>query len=314
MRRISIAAIVFLMASTIYAQWQPNDPAQTSTIYYNGGNVGIGTSSPLGRFHVQSPSLDAHFRSTPGVTTGYARLFVNNDAGRGATFYSYGSAFPGNYFASVPYADLNLLVGYSLNAFVIGTNSAVPLIFGTGPGPVERVRIAANGNVGIGTTTPTSKLHVVGDANFTGTVTGGNIQAKYQDIAEWVEVGHDLAPGTVVVLDSERSNAVQASATPYDSAVAGVISAQPGLILGEGGTGKEMVATTGRVRVRVDATSDPIRIGDLLVTGSKAGTAIRSKPVLIEGQPFHRPGTIIGKALEPLASGEGEILVLLSLQ
>jgi hypothetical protein len=29
---------------------------------------------------------------------------------------------------------------------------------------------------------------------------------------------------------------------------------------------------------------------------------------------FHQPGTIIGKALEPLASGKGEILVLLSLQ
>lgn len=29
---------------------------------------------------------------------------------------------------------------------------------------------------------------------------------------------------------------------------------------------------------------------------------------------IHCPGTIIGKALEPLASGTGEILVLLSLQ
>jgi hypothetical protein len=29
---------------------------------------------------------------------------------------------------------------------------------------------------------------------------------------------------------------------------------------------------------------------------------------------MHAPGTIIGKALEPLAGGKGEILVLLSLQ
>jgi hypothetical protein len=29
---------------------------------------------------------------------------------------------------------------------------------------------------------------------------------------------------------------------------------------------------------------------------------------------MHRPGTLIGKALEPLSEGEGEILVLLSLQ
>jgi hypothetical protein len=29
---------------------------------------------------------------------------------------------------------------------------------------------------------------------------------------------------------------------------------------------------------------------------------------------MHMPGTLIGKALEPLATGKGEILVLLSLQ
>ena len=32
------------------------------------------------------------------------------------------------------------------------------------------------------------------------------------------------------------------------------------------------------------------------------------------GTQIHRPGTIIGKALEPLDKGTGEILVLLSLQ
>jgi hypothetical protein len=75
-----------------------------------------------------------------------------------------------------------------------------------------------------------------------------------------------------------------------------------------------MVATTGRVRVRVDATRVPIRVGDLLVTSDKEGVAMRSMPVDLGGTPIHRPGTLIGKALEPLASGTGEILVLLSLQ
>jgi hypothetical protein len=36
--------------------------------------------------------------------------------------------------------------------------------------------------------------------------------------------------------------------------------------------------------------------------------------VEILGIKMHRPGTLIGKALEPLPSGEGNILVLLSLQ
>lgn len=39
-----------------------------------------------------------------------------------------------------------------------------------------------------------------------------------------------------------------------------------------------------------------------------------SVPGEIGGVRIHRPGTIIGKALEPLAQGTGEILMLLSLQ
>jgi hypothetical protein len=39
-----------------------------------------------------------------------------------------------------------------------------------------------------------------------------------------------------------------------------------------------------------------------------------SEPMEINGRKFHQPGTILGKALEPLAKGEKDILVLLSLQ
>jgi hypothetical protein len=41
---------------------------------------------------------------------------------------------------------------------------------------------------------------------------------------------------------------------------------------------------------------------------------MKSQPLEIAGEQIHRPGTLIGKALEPLAKGTGEILVLLSLQ
>ena len=173
----------------------------------------------------------------------------------------------------------------------------------------------STGNVGIGTGSPTSKLHVSGDGRITGNlVVEGNIAAKYQDLAEWVPSSQSLLPGTVVVLDHTKSNQVIASSQAYDTRVAGVISLQPGIALGEAGEGKVLVATTGRVKVRVDATNAPIQVGDLLVTSDIAGVAIKSKPINVSGIELHRPGTLIGKALEPLAKGEGEILVLLSLQ
>lgn len=156
-----------------------------------------------------------------------------------------------------------------------------------------------------------------GGGNFTfpgDVVVNGNIAAKYQDVAEWVPAAHALPAATVVVLNPLKSNQVRASSQAYDTRVAGVVSAQPGLILGERGADKVMVATTGRVKVKVDARRAPIHIGDLLVTSDQEGVAMKSEPLNVGGAQLHRPGTLIGKALEPLESGVGEILVLLSLQ
>jgi hypothetical protein len=123
-----------------------------------------------------------------------------------------------------------------------------------------------------------------------------------------------LSPGTVVVIDPEASNHVLAAVKPYDTRVAGVVSAQPGLLLGDAADGKIKVAHMGRVRMKVDASLGAIAVGDLLVTSATPGHAMRSAPVDLGGVSIHRPGTVVGKALEPLAEGQGEILVLLTLQ
>ncbi len=140
------------------------------------------------------------------------------------------------------------------------------------------------------------------------------IGAVYQDVAEWVPAAAEMVNGTVVVLDGDARDTVMPSDRAYDTRVAGVVSAQPGVLLGVEGPSKAKIATAGRVKIRVDASHAAIRAGDLRVTSDKPGLAMRSEPVDLAGVKIHRPGTLIGKALGPLERGEGEILVLLSLQ
>jgi hypothetical protein len=152
-------------------------------------------------------------------------------------------------------------------------------------------------------------------ASFAGNVVvNGNIGAKYQDVAEWVDSGEPLEAGTVVIIDKTATNRVLASKKSYDGSVAGAISPQPGVVLGEPGPGRVLVAQSGRVRIKADAKFGAIRPGDLLVTSPTKGHAMRSKPVKIGDHLVHRPGTVIGKALEALPKGQGEILVLITLQ
>jgi hypothetical protein len=119
---------------------------------------------------------------------------------------------------------------------------------------------------------------------------------------------------TVVVVDPAAANGVRMSTSAYDVGVAGAVSAQPGVLLGERSASRSLVAQSGRVRIKADAGYGAIRPGDLLVTTPTPGYAMKSTPVVVNGVAMHRPGTIVGKALEPLAGGKGEILVLLTLQ
>ncbi|MBI3603924.1 MAG: fibronectin type III domain-containing protein [Nitrospirae bacterium] len=265
-------------------------------IVRNSGNVGIGTTGPARSLHVYGTTGNLLKIENNGTGNAVMEIQSDNNAQTAVNFLDSAGSAQGQI------------------AYYQGTANNYMRFTTLG---TERMRIDSSGNVGIGgapSTIATTKLQVTGDANFTGTVTGGNIVANYQDVAEWVPSPAPLASGTVVILDMEHNNQVIASTHAYDTKVAGVISEMPGLLLGVAGENKVKVATTGRVRVKVDASKSAIKVGDLLVTSDKPGVAMVSQPVDVNGVSMHRPGTIVGKALEPLAEGEGEILVLLSLQ
>jgi hypothetical protein len=295
---------LMLIAGSAFGQWTA---ATTPGYIFTNSGVGIGTSAP-------NPSYSLDISSTLGsriftsAPTGFGGMTVQNDTTALGAFLTLGSG-RSDVYAGIPAANWTvfLTTGAASNGFIIQTFTPRPLVFGTNN--AERIRIDGFGNVGIGTKTPTAALDVNGSINVS-----GNIAAKYQDIAEWVPSEASLDAGTVVVLSTDLANHVTRSVLAYDTKVAGVISDRPGLILGEARTDSSKVATSGRVKVKVDATRHPLRIGDLLVTSDTPGYAMYSEPLDLGGIRLHRPGTIVGKALEPLAEGRGEILVLLSLQ
>jgi hypothetical protein len=321
-----LVALLALSAAPAFAQWTTSGTNISNT---NSGNVGIGTASPGSRLTVVGPVQNGVYTvqidSTAGGQAGsqHGILLIGTSA---TTYLTAGAT---SITGSAPHLNINAADNTNFSATFGNTGgfgrvlrlrsssaTTIPVLQVEGNnGGTVGLSALANGNVGIGTGSPTSTLHVVGNGTITGNLTvSGNLAAKYQDVAEWVESSQDLEPGTVVVIDTTKQNQVVASMQAYDSRVAGVISLRPGLTLGEQGERRVLVATTGRVKVKVAAQNGPIQIGDLLVTSEKTGVAMKSVPIEIGGAHIHRPGTLIGKALESLQTGTGEILVLLSLQ
>ncbi|MFC1623920.1 hypothetical protein ACFL28_01185 [Candidatus Omnitrophota bacterium] len=115
------------------------------------GNVGIGRTNPLLSLHVERVLTDAYDPAT-GSTHEMLRLQNTNvsDAivGTGIRFQSRGADGAGSAIAG-----LRVDTGDGELAFITSTGNTY----------AEAVRIDENGNVGIGITVPTDKLHVVGD-------------------------------------------------------------------------------------------------------------------------------------------------------
>jgi len=140
-------------------------------------------------------------------------------------------------------------------------------------------------------------------------ITGGSDLSEQFDVDS---TGHVAEAGMVVSIDPARPGKLQISTMAYDNKVAGIVTGGRGLGSGVllGAEGYDCnVALAGRVYCNVDATEQAVVPGDLLTTSDMPGYAMKVTDYT------RAQGAIIGKAMEPLDRGNiGQILVLVTLQ
>lgn len=193
---------------------------------------------------------------------------------------------------------------------------------------------ASNSNVGIGVTNPEAKLVVHGDS-------GTNLIEAYNDVsglvfrveratgnmfadgsfnfigaelAEYIDVTNTVESGDVIEIDPDNPGKFRKAREAQSVRVAGIITTVPRVILddnsvsGQKRNGRPAVALAGRVPVKAMAKFGAIEIGDLLVSSSIPGYAMKCS------ERSECMGAIIGKAMEPLAEGVAKIMVQVMLR
>jgi hypothetical protein len=162
--------VMVALAIPAWSQWLP---ASGGTIYYNGGNVGIGTTNPGTPLHVYNNASLAF--QTLETNTSFAGVRLKSDA------HSYQLTTAATEI-SLPYAG----------SFYIHDETA----------GATRLLVTSSGNVGIGTTNPQHLLHVGGTIGATEVIvssTGadyvfepGYRLRSLKEVAAYISANHHL--------------------------------------------------------------------------------------------------------------------------
>lgn len=316
------------------------------TVALGSRNVGVGTASPQGQFHVYSPYNPTVVRVQSAGAPGFGRIeFVSNpqgdvnewrpayiqslDAGGftgGLGFYVNGTG-AGNKFASVEamrlfasglYVNGNVDYTGQLNKFDVAENftatvRAADFLFGHSArrGAPGRALVDLTDTLYLNFANDWAHTFIGGDnvSVCTLTIRGGC------DIAEPFQMtSKEIPKGAVVVIDEDNAGHLKMSDQACDRRVAGIISGANGVNTGVTLTqegvfeGGQNVALSGRVYVQADASNGSIKPGDLLTTSDVPGHAMKVT------DHSKAQGAILGKAMTALKDGRGMVLVLVTLQ
>lgn len=180
--------------------------------------------------------------------------------------------------------------------------------------PFRATQNGVGGNIAIFQSQNVNRARI--DSTGRGFFNGGT-QTGGADVAEAFEVEgavENYRPGDVLVISTLLDRTVTLSSEPYSTLVAGVYATKPGVLLSERDIDASHEDTVpmgvvGVIPTKVCGENGPIRRGDMLVTASMPGHAMR-------GTDRDRlMGAILGKALEEFdGEGTGVIRVMVNVK
>jgi len=275
------------------------------------------TGATYGVYGMSASSAGIGVFGTAPSTTGVGTGVLGTAAG---TFGAYGvqgqaTAATGTTFGGAFSSASNS--GTGVYGFVTNTGGGFAGVWGAANSPGAIGGVFENnggGDLIVARTSAGARFRVANNGNVTatGTFTGGGA-----DFAESVDVLDSVAaysPGDVLVVDPTSNRRFALSREPYSPLVAGIYSTKPGMLGSRSSMNDKQradeipMAVVGIVPTKVSAENGPIERGDLLVTSSTPGYAMK-------GTDRDRMlGAVVGKALEPLANGAGVIEVLVTVR
>jgi hypothetical protein len=241
------------------------------------------------------------FAQSPDGAGVYGENLATSGDAAGVLGYSESSNGTGGYF------EAGAASGFTSGIWAV-TNSA------GGPAAYLQDASAAGGNLILGARLVNQVATNVFRVSSGGAVFAASYNTGGADFAESFDVGGSVAeyePGDVLAIDIEGYRRVVKSSGPYSTLVAGIYSTKPGVLahLPTAELEKQVpMAVIGVVPCKVTTENGPIKPGDLLVTSSRSGYAMKGTDAA------RMQGAIVGKALQALPSGDGLIEVLVTLQ